>query len=166
MTAADAGGAAPAPQAVGNGGPPPLTAADLPDEIAAQLPDGFVLPPGFAFVQIPEPTPEEQAAGNAEHAAMLHGVYQAAQDDLARLAEHHAGQLEAAEAGVAQTRDDWLAAEERLQAHASQHGIELPPRPGDGTEPGPDPAGVTDGGGQELWRSAPSPRSSTRGSTR
>lgn len=129
------GGAAPQPTPAASGGPPPLTAADLPAELAAQLPDDFVLPPGFAFIQIPEVTPEDQAAGNVEHAEMLRRVYEAALDDLDTLREHAAGQVAAQEAGVAATRDAWLAAEEHAESHASEHGIELPARladPGEG----------------------------------
>jgi hypothetical protein len=128
------GGAAPAARVETNGARP-VTAADLPEELAAQLPDGFVLPPGFAFVQIPEPTPQEKTAGAAEHADMLRGVYERAMADLEDLREHTAGQLDAQEAGVAAVRDEWLGAEERARGIADEHGIDLGDRP-DAAEPG------------------------------
>jgi hypothetical protein len=142
VTAADAGGAAPAPQAVGNGGPPPLTAADLPDEIAAQLPDGFTLPPGFAFVQVPEPTAEQRVDGAVEHASMQYALWEAARADLERLREHAEGQIAAQEAGADKLRAEWEEAAGRARRIATEAGVTLPeelPRTGAWTEPIPPP---------------------------
>jgi hypothetical protein len=121
------GGAAPAPRAETNGGPPAITAADLPAEIAQLLPEGFELPPGFAFIQVPEPSPEQKVLGAAEHAAMQRGLLEAAQADLEITRQRAAGLIEAAEAGVEKLRGEAAEAEQRAERIAAEQGLELPP---------------------------------------
>lgn len=133
------GGAAPAPRVETNGGPPP---GSVPGEIAALLPDGFTLPPGFAFVEIPEPTPEERAAGAVEHASMQYALWEAARADLDRLREHAAGQIAAQEAGAEKLRAEWEEAADRARRVAAEAGVTLPeelPRTGAWAEPIPPP---------------------------
>lgn len=137
--APDAGGAAPAPRIEANGLPP---AAALPDEIAAQLPDGFVLPPGLTVIEVPEPTAEQRIDGAVEHASMQYALWEAARADLDRLREHAQAQIAAQEAGADKLRAEWEEAADRARRIAAEAGVTLPeelPRTGAWTEPIPQP---------------------------
>lgn len=125
----EGGGAADRPEVV-TGGPPPVD----PDDAASVLPEGFVLPEGWALVHSPPPTLEQTADGAREHATMEAGVYAAARARAVVIREHAAGLIDGAAASVAEARGNAMAAHDR----ACQAEIAAGREPAPWAEPGED----------------------------
>lgn len=160
MSTPEAGGAGGAPQPVpATSGPAP---AQIPEELAALLPEGFELPAGVLLIQVPERSPEEQVAGAVEHASMLRGVADAAAADLEAMRAHAEGQIAAQAEGADRCAAEADEAEARARDLAGELGVEAGPLPRHPTFAhldAPPDTGTAGEGGDRLWRSAPTPRS-------